>query len=113
MRLVWQLSPFRGANYAVSINAPAIAVVIAAVMTGAGGGAIRDVFAGRKPMIFHSEIYGFWAALAGLFIGLDWISGPYVVAVLFIGIVSLRMASYHYNWNLPRYFSANRKFKTQ
>lgn len=40
-------------------------------MTGAGGGALRDVFAGRKPMIFHSEIYGFWAALAGLFIGLD------------------------------------------
>lgn len=102
----------QGANYAVSINAPAVAVVIAAVMTGAGGGALRDVFAGRKPMIFHSEIYGFWAAMAGLFIGLDWVSGPYVVLVLFIGIVTLRMASYHYNWNLPRYFSAHRKYRT-
>ena len=42
----------QGANYAVSIDAPLIVVIIAACMTGAGGGMIRDVFAGRKPMIF-------------------------------------------------------------
>ena len=66
----------QGANYAVSIDAPLIAVIIAASMTGAGGGIIRDVFAGRKPMIFRSEIYALWAVLAGLAIGLNWIRGP-------------------------------------
>lgn len=92
----------QGANYAVSIDAPLIAVIIAASMTGAGGGIIRDVFAGRKPMIFRSEIYALWAVLAGLAIGLNWIHGPYATYSLLIVIVILRLLSVYFNWNLPR-----------
>ncbi|KQL35070.1 trimeric intracellular cation channel family protein [Psychrobacillus sp. FJAT-21963] len=92
----------QGANYAVSIDAPLIAVIIAASMTGAGGGIIRDVFAGRKPMIFRSEIYALWAVLAGLAIGLNWIRGPYATYSLLIVIVILRLLSVYFNWNLPR-----------
>jgi uncharacterized membrane protein YeiH len=92
----------QGANYAVSINAPLIVVIIAASMTGAGGGIIRDVFAGRKPMIFRSGIYALWAVLAGLAIGLDWIRGPYATFSLLIVIVILRILSVYFNWNLPR-----------
>ncbi|MDF2067215.1 trimeric intracellular cation channel family protein [Bacillus sp. Cr_A10] len=92
----------QGANYAVSIDAPLIAVIIAASMTGAGGGIIRDVFAGRKPMIFRSEIYALWAVLAGLAIGLNWIRGPYSTYSLLIVIVILRLLSVYFNWNLPR-----------
>ncbi|OJF93530.1 trimeric intracellular cation channel family protein [Alkalibacterium sp. 20] len=99
----------QGANYAVSIDAPVIAVVTAAVLTGAGGGIVRDLLAGRKPVIFYSEIYALWAALAGLFIGLDWISGPYVVTVLFIALIILRLASIYYKWTLPHYFSAQKR----
>ncbi len=91
----------QGANYAVSVSAPFIAVIIASTITGAGGGMIRDVFAGRKPMIFHSEIYALWAALAGFAIGLDLIRGPYMTAFLLILIVFLRIISVRYNWNLP------------
>ncbi|WP_285766710.1 trimeric intracellular cation channel family protein [Peribacillus sp. SI8-4] len=91
----------QGANYAVSIQAPLIAVIVAAVMTGAGGGMIRDVFAGRKPMIFHSEIYALWAAFAGFTIGLDVIRGPYATSFLLILIVVFRMISVHLKWNLP------------
>ncbi|WP_423190147.1 trimeric intracellular cation channel family protein [Alkalibacterium sp. f15] len=100
----------QGSNYAVSIEAPVIAVVVAAVMTGVGGGLVRDLLAGRKPMIFYSEIYALWAALAGLFIGLDWISGPYVVTILFIALIILRVASVYYKWTLPHYFSAQKRF---
>ncbi|RHW38150.1 trimeric intracellular cation channel family protein [Neobacillus notoginsengisoli] len=92
----------QGANYAVSVSAPFIAVIIASTITGAGGGMIRDVFAGRKPMIFHSEIYALWAALAGITIGLGLIRGPYATAFLLILIVFLRILSVRYNWNLPR-----------
>ncbi|ALC87548.1 hypothetical protein AM499_18320 [Bacillus sp. FJAT-22090] len=92
----------QGANYAVSIDAPLIAVIIAASMTGAGGGIIRDVFAGRKPMIFRSEIYALWAVLAGLAIGLNWIRGPYATYSLLIVIAILRLLSVYFNWNLPR-----------
>lgn len=91
----------QGANYAVSIDAPLIVVIIAACMTGTGGGMIRDLFAGRKPMIFCSGIYAFWAVLAGLVIGLDWIRGPYTTFSLLFLIVILRILSVYFNWNLP------------
>lgn len=95
----------QGANYAVSMEVPIIAVVLAAIMTGTGGGILRDLFSGRKPMIFYSEVYALWAAIAGLIIGLDWIRGPYVVIILFISIVVLRILSAYFNWNLPHYFN--------
>lgn len=92
----------QGANYAVSIDAPLIAVVVAATLTGAGGGMIRDVFAGRKPMIFRAEIYALWAALAGLVIGLNWVNGPFAVTLLLLSIVFFRIVSYYAEWHLPR-----------
>ena len=49
---------------------PLVAVATAAVLTGSGGGMVRDVLAGRKPVIFRDEIYALWALLAGLMIGL-------------------------------------------
>ncbi|OCA90428.1 hypothetical protein A8F94_00615 [Bacillus sp. FJAT-27225] len=99
----------QGANYAASIGAPLIAVIIAATITGSGGGMIRDLFAGRKPMIFHSEIYALWAALAGFAIGLGLIRGPYMTALLLILIVSLRIISVRYNWNLPHHIPYENK----
>lgn len=92
----------QGANYAVSIDAPFIAVIIAATMTGAGGGMIRDLFAGRKPMIFHSEIYALWAAFAGFIIGLDLIRGSYATVFLLVVIVTFRILSVHFGWKLPQ-----------
>lgn len=97
----------QGANYAVSIGAPLIAVVIAATMTGAGGGMLRDVFAGRKPMIFHSDIYALWAAFAGLAVGFNILNGPYTTFILLALVVVFRMLSVYYNWQLPRRVNLN------
>jgi len=97
----------QGANYAITIKAPLIAVIIASTVTGAGGGMIRDVFAGRKPMIFHSEIYAIWAALAGLAIGLKLILGLYSTFFLLILIVLFRMLSFYFDWNLPHRINWN------
>lgn len=94
----------QGANAAVSQNLPDIAIILAAILSGAGGGLLRDLFAGRKPMIFHSEVYGLWAGTAGWIIGLDLVQSPFLTYLLFISIVVLRMLSVYYNWNLPRYF---------
>ncbi|GIN56395.1 membrane protein [Lederbergia ruris] len=101
----------QGARYAVSIDAPLIAVIIAATITGAGGGMLRDVFAGRKPMIFHSDIYALWAALAGLAIGLGLIRNPTTTYLLLACIVLFRMLSVYYKWNLPRKGNWNRVIK--
>lgn len=91
----------QGAMYAANMNHPLSAVIVAAVLTGSGGGIIRDLLAGRKPIVLRSEIYGVWAILAGLLIGLKIASNPWELYTLFMLVTSLRVLSYTYNWKLP------------
>ncbi|TBL80266.1 trimeric intracellular cation channel family protein [Paenibacillus thalictri] len=92
----------QGALYAVNMHHPLSAVIVAAVMTGIGGGIIRDVLAGRKPLVLRDEIYAVWGMLAGLAIGLGWFQGYMPLLVLFAWIVLLRMLSVYFKWRLPR-----------
>lgn len=74
------------------------------VITGVGGGVIRDVLAGQTPYIFVKHIYA-CASLAGaVFCAFLW---PYLpeYAVMLIGvaiILVIRVLSAHFRWNLPR-----------
>ncbi|MGI2327150.1 trimeric intracellular cation channel family protein [Planococcus sp. YIM B11945] len=91
----------QGALFAVELDLPIYAVVLAAVLTGSGGGIVRDIFAGRKPLVFKAEIYAVWAAFAGLIISFDVIRVDWVLYLLFLTITILRMLSYMYKWRLP------------
>ncbi|MBM7619076.1 putative membrane protein YeiH [Bacillus tianshenii] len=91
----------QGALYATNMNHPISAVVVAAVLTGSGGGIIRDLLAGRKPLVLRAEIYAAWAILAGLAIAFGITSSPWQLYVLFVFIVLLRVLSYTYKWRLP------------
>jgi uncharacterized membrane protein YeiH len=92
----------QGAQYAVNMNLPTSAVVVAAVLTGSGGGIIRDVLANRKPLIFRDEIYALWAMIGGLLIAKGIGDTPFELIVLYIAIVTLRMLSVVYKWHLPK-----------
>ncbi|OXM87867.1 trimeric intracellular cation channel family protein [Paenibacillus rigui] len=92
----------QGALYAANMNHPISAVIVAAVMTGIGGGIIRDVLAGRKPLVLRDEIYAVWGMVAGLMIGLGWFQGSYHLLGLFVIVVILRMLSVVFKWRLPR-----------
>jgi len=91
----------QGALYAVDLNMPIIAVMVAAILTGSGGGMIRDLLAGRKPLVLKAEIYALWAAIAGILISIDMIRSDFVLYGLFLVITVLRILSYMYNWRLP------------
>lgn len=91
----------QGALYATDMGHPISAVIVAAMLTGTGGGMIRDVLAGRKPLFLQHEIYIVWAMLAGLIIGLGLVAGSVGIAVLFVSIVVLRMLSVYLKWRLP------------
>lgn len=91
----------QGAIYAVELELPLFAVIVAAVLTGSGGGIVRDLLAGRKPLVLKSEIYAVWAALAGLFIGFDLVSSDLMLYSLFVLITILRVLSYTLKWRLP------------
>lgn len=91
----------QGAMYAVDLELPVAAVVVAAVLTGSGGGIVRDVLAGRKPLVFRAEIYAVWAALAGLLIGLGFIHTDTGLVILFVLVTVMRILSFMLKWRLP------------
>lgn len=82
----------------------AFLLVFVGVITGVGGGVIRDLFAGDRPYIFVKHIYA-CAAIAGALlclwlwplIGLD----LSMVAGLIVTFV-IRLLSAKYRWSLPR-----------
>jgi uncharacterized membrane protein YeiH len=91
----------QGAVYASNMNHPISAVIVAAVLTGSGGGIIRDLLAGRKPTVLKAEIYAVWAIIVGVAIGLKITTSTIELYTLFFIITALRVLSYTYNWKLP------------
>ncbi|WP_144700541.1 trimeric intracellular cation channel family protein [Fictibacillus phosphorivorans] len=91
----------QGAIAATSMNHPISAVIVAAILTGIGGGMIRDVLAGRKPVVLREEIYAVWALLGGLVVGLNMVNSTVEYMILFISLVVFRMLSLKLNWKLP------------
>ncbi|WP_409305621.1 trimeric intracellular cation channel family protein [Peribacillus sp. SCS-155] len=91
----------QGALYAVKMALPLSAVVVAAVLTGCGGGIIRDLLAGRRPLVFREEVYAVWAILVGFALGSNLVSETWQLYILFAIITAFRVLSYTYNWKLP------------
>ena len=91
----------QGAIYAVNMDRPLSAVIVASVLTGIGGGIIRDLLAGRKPIVLRAEIYALWAIVTGLFIGLKIAAQPWELYSLFVLVTVLRVLSYTFDWKLP------------
>jgi uncharacterized membrane protein YeiH len=92
----------QGALYATQMKYPLSATIVAAVLTGIGGGIIRDMLAGRKPLVLKEEIYAVWAMVAGLLVGLHVAVSALQLYLLFGVIVLCRMLSVYYGWKLPR-----------
>ncbi|MHA6261196.1 trimeric intracellular cation channel family protein [Sporosarcina sp. CAU 1771] len=91
----------QGALFAVNLGLPVSAVIVAAVLTGSGGGILRDLLAGRKPLVFKREIYAVWAALAGLLIGVGVFSSDFSLYILLVITAGLRILSLIFKWQLP------------
>ena len=91
----------QGALYATEMNHPLSAILVAALLTGSGGGMLRDVLAGRKALLLQKDIYGVWAILAGLVVGIGIANQPWELYLLFVIVTILRVLTVFYNWNLP------------
>lgn len=74
------------------------------MITGVGGGVLRDVLAGSVPSIFRKHIYAV-ASLAGALadVLLMRVLPGEIAMLIGFGVVALiRMLAAHYKWNLPR-----------
>jgi uncharacterized membrane protein YeiH len=80
-------------------------VVVMAALTGAGGGALRDLLVLEIPMVLHADFYATAALLGGLCFVLLTIAGfhPSVVsAIAFLTTLLLRVAAIYLGWSLPK-----------
>lgn len=91
----------QGAMFAASMGLPISAAIAAAALTGAGGGMVRDVLAGRKPMFLHKEIYIAWTLIPGLLIGSGLVTSDIGAFLIVSAVVLLRLGSVQKQWHLP------------
>ena len=81
------------------------------VITGVGGGVIRDMMAGNTPYIFVKHIYA-CASLAGAIVcTLLWkvLGGAWAMAIGMVLVVVIRFLSAHFRWSLPKAHCAEGK----
>ena len=79
-------------------------LLFVALITGVGGGVLRDLLAGQRPYIFVRHIYA-CASIAGALLcaGLSRVCGMQAAMALgCASVVLLRLSSARYRWNLPR-----------
>lgn len=79
-------------------------VVFVGVITGVGGGVLRDVLANELPVIFVKHIYASAALVGALITALIWdkLGANVSMAVGFVIVTMIRIIAAHYNLNLPR-----------
>ena len=78
--------------------------VFLGVITGVGGGILRDLFAGKKPYVFVKHVYAL-ASLAGaaaVSILPRYLGSGFSIMISFGIIILIRYLAAHYRWDLPR-----------
>lgn len=78
-------------------------LVFVGVMTGVGGGVLRDILAGNTPYIFVKHVYACASLLGATLCALLWRVVPNYVAMLtgMLCVLILRLLSAYFRWNLP------------
>ena len=90
--------------YATTPSPTLFLLVFVGVITGVGGGVIRDMMAGDTPYIFVKHIYA-CASLAGALVCAALWNSAGEVAAMAVGmtvVIVIRLLSAHYRWNLPK-----------
>lgn len=79
-------------------------VVFVGVLTGVGGGVLRDLMAGDTPYIFVRHVYASASLVGALVCAALWQAAGSVAAMLsgIFLVVLIRCLSAHYRWNLPK-----------
>ena len=72
------------------------------VLTGVGGGILRDLLANEVPAIFVKHVYAMASIVGAITICLLWnVSTILAVTVGIVLVVLIRFFARHYKWNLP------------
>lgn len=94
-----------GINTAISHDAANVFLILfIGLITGVGGGILRDVMAVKMPMVLHKRVYALAALIGGgaYYFCLTWLNQPVAVVLGIVLTVGIRFLAAHYHWNLPK-----------
>ncbi|WP_343293457.1 trimeric intracellular cation channel family protein [Vandammella animalimorsus] len=95
-----------GANKALQLGAPGIVAVAMGVLTGVGGGMIRDVLAREVPMVLCREVYATAGIAGGLVLVLShawWGDARWAMLACMVVTLLIRLAALRWHWHLPSF----------
>ena len=82
-----------------------LVIILSGMLTGIGGGILRDVFVNQTPIVFVKELYASASFIGALSFYFTLVVTSEIYAATIIGIVlttGLRLIAMKYNWNLPK-----------
>ena len=80
-------------------------IILSGMLTGIGGGILRDVFVNQTPIVFVKELYASASFIGAVVFYLTLLITNEVYAATILGITlttGLRLVAMKYNWNLPK-----------
>lgn len=82
----------------------AFLLIFVGVITGVGGGVVRDLFAGDRPYIFVKHVYASASIIGAVItVYLSPVMGSEVASIYGMAvIIVLRLLSAYFKWNLPK-----------
>ena len=82
-----------------------LVIVLSGMLTGIGGGILRDVFVNQTPIVFVKELYASASFIGAISFYFTLMITGEIYAGTIIGIAlttGLRLVAMKYNWNLPK-----------
>lgn len=93
-----------GAQVALDMGHSFTIACIAAIITGAFGGVLRDLLCNRIPLVFQKELYASVALFAAaIYVGLQQLQIPQngVILITLISGFVIRLLAIYFEWSLP------------
>ncbi len=102
-----------GVNAAMDMTQNVFLIVFLGVITGVGGGLVRDIMANRRPYIFVKHIYASAALVGALTTAWMWkhIGKNMAMTMGFVLVVLIRVCAAYFKWNLPRIYEEDMEGK--
>lgn len=94
-----------GAVTALTLGAPPLAAVLLGLVTGIGGGVVRDLLSGQVPVVLQDDIYALPSLAGSIAVVLLWTTGSWSAlagVVVAAGVFAVRLLARGRRWHLRR-----------
>lgn len=94
-----------GAVTALTMDAPPLAAVFLGLLTGIGGGVLRDLLSGQVPVVLQDDIYAVPSLAGSVVVVLLWQAGAFSVTagvVVAVAVFAVRLLGRMRRWHLRR-----------